>query len=90
MSNTLNLFNLENYFFDAPQSQVQAFKEDSYDKRVNTYGVFKYNIIPAYEDEKNKKGGEYGIELKGAKAEITLMNQVWEKLVLDLVSNEMP
>ena len=51
--------------------------------------MFRHGIRPEWEDEVNKKGGEFRVEFSNLKDE-ALLNALWETLVFDLVTGKCP
>ena len=51
--------------------------------------MFRFGIKPEWEDDVNKKGGEFKVEFSNLKDE-TLLNALWETLVFDLVTGKCP
>eukprot|EP00343_Euplotes_focardii_P008377 CAMPEP_0205822844 /NCGR_PEP_ID=MMETSP0206-20130828/14280_1 /ASSEMBLY_ACC=CAM_ASM_000279 /TAXON_ID=36767 /ORGANISM="Euplotes focardii, Strain TN1" /LENGTH=204 /DNA_ID=CAMNT_0053119465 /DNA_START=10 /DNA_END=624 /DNA_ORIENTATION=+ len=57
------------------------------EEKVSTLAMFKTGIIPAWEDEANKEGGEYAAKVETDKEKT---HKLWNGLVLDLVSDNFP
>ena len=55
---------------------------------ITAVQMFKTGIKPAWEDEANKKGAEFRVEIRNHSTE-TLQN-VWERVVFDMVTGNMP
>jgi len=51
--------------------------------------MFQTGIRPEWEDEKNKTGGEFRIELTGFKEE-KVLQALWETMIFDLVTGQCP
>lgn len=51
--------------------------------------MFQTGIRPEWEDEKNKKGGEYRIELSNFKDDEVLQT-LWESVIYDLITGACP
>jgi translation initiation factor 4E len=50
--------------------------------------MFKSGIAPVWEDPKNATGGEFRIIYNEIRNMPKVNNEIWEKLVLDTISNE--
>lgn len=54
---------------------------------VDCIQIFKFGIQPKWEDEQNKGGAEYRIDLK---QNLDAVQQVWKTLVFDLMKGTVP
>ena len=52
------------------------------------YSLFKDGIKPMWEDEANKKGGEWRIEIKQHTTEN--LQKIWERVIFDMITGNMP
>ena len=52
--------------------------------------MFRKGIVPSWEDEVNSKGGEYQAALNLQDKGFEFLNELWEMLVLDMISNKFP
>jgi hypothetical protein len=52
---------------------------------LSALSLFKTGIQPAWEDEVNGKGADFCIRMMEIK-NTTLLNKIWEDLVLDIIT----
>lgn len=51
--------------------------------------MFQTGIKPAWEDEKNKQGGEFKLDIQGLR-EAEVLQNLWEGIVFDIVTGNVP
>ena len=69
------------------KSYVNFYEINGKEQKVSSLSLFKTGIQPAWEDKMNKDGGEYAIKVK---IDEETTNEIWNSLVLDLVSDNFP
>jgi hypothetical protein len=81
---------IKNIFFDG--NNVKFFFNEKY--RINSMNIFKEDIKPMWEDEKNIGGNYFQLEYKVQKDKIAIFinaaNHNWKKLVLSTMGGELP
>jgi len=91
--NTLNFSKLENYFQDKERQTVPVYTIGGDKKRISTLSIFQKDIEPNWEDQKNYNGSEFRFYLQfpmhAENSGFTLLDKVWEGIVLDLVSENL-
>ena len=55
------------------------------EKRINAFSLFENTIVPKWEDEINKHGGEFRIDFS---ASIETVQDVWDALVFQTITGE--
>ena len=55
---------------------------------ISCVQMFKTGISPMWEDDANKKGGEWRLEIKQHTTEN--LQKIWERLVFDMITGNMP
>ena len=60
------------------------------EKRIGTFSMFKKGIEPVWEDKVNAAGGEYQLRLSVENANLDLLNQFWETVIIDLATKRFP
>ena len=81
---------IKNIFFDG--NNVKYFFNEKY--RINSMNIFKEDIKPMWEDEKNKGGNYFQLDYKVQKDKIEIFinaaNHNWKKLILSTMGGELP
>ena len=70
------------------QTRLNRHKVDGSEKRINGLSLFKFKILPQWEDEINEQGGEFQINFKCSS--LDLVQQLWERLIFKVVTSEFP
>ena len=56
-------------------------------KKIIALCIFQKGIVPAWEDEQNKNGGDFNILLKNCSED--LLKKYWNELTLRIISGEL-
>lgn len=68
---------------------LPIFKIGTAEKRISSLGIFQSGVKPMWEDDVNKGCVEIRVKIPGSLVWATI-NQIWEDVVVDLITKKIP
>jgi len=89
--NTLPIAHLERYFYDKEEAKVPIYTiAEGVQKRIACLSMFQSGVQPMWEDEVNKKGSEFRVQLHCRTNRDTIPQQAVGDVVTDVVQGRFP